>query len=115
MRPVGLVTAKDILKRSEHPFALRDKNGQLIVGATVGISGNFLEDAAALIRAKADVILIDTARGNSIRARDAVQAIHGNFRRRRLWREMWTLRKARAFNRGGCDRESRSGSDRFRM
>jgi IMP dehydrogenase len=79
MRPVGLVTAKDILKRSEHPLALRDKKGQLIVGATVGISGSFFEDAAALIHAKTDVILVDTARGNSIRTRDAVRAIHRKF------------------------------------
>ncbi len=79
MRPVGLVTAKDILKRVEHPLASRDKKGQLIVGAAVGISGNFLEEAAALVRAKADVILVDTARGNSIRARDAVKAIRKKF------------------------------------
>jgi IMP dehydrogenase len=79
MHPVGLVTAKDVLKRSEHPLASRDKKGQLIVGATVGISGSFLDEAAALIHANADVILIDTARGNSIRARDAVRAIHRKF------------------------------------
>jgi IMP dehydrogenase len=79
MRPVGLMTAKDILKRSEHPLALRDKKGQLIVGATVGISGSFFEDAVALIHAKTDVILVDTARGNSIRTRDAVRAIHRKF------------------------------------
>jgi IMP dehydrogenase len=79
MRPVGLVTAQDILKRSEHPLAVRDRKGQLIVGATVGISGDFLEEAAALIRANADVILVDTARGNSIRARDAIRTIHRKF------------------------------------
>lgn len=81
MRPVGLVTARDILKRNEHPSALRDRKGQLIVGATVGISGESLEEAAALIRAGVDVILIDTARGNSIRARDTVRTIHRKFPR----------------------------------
>ena len=81
MRPVGLVTAQDILKRSEHPLAIRDKKGQLIVGATVGISSDSLDEAAALIHANADVILVDTARGNSIRARDAVRAIRRKFPR----------------------------------
>jgi len=61
---VGLLTSKDILKRSQYPNAARDKNGRLIVGATVGFS-NTLQDAEKLVVAGADVILLDTARANS--------------------------------------------------
>ena len=95
MRPVGLVTAQDILKRTEHPLAIRDKNGQLIVGATMGISGDFLEEAASLVSAKADVIL-SILRGEilSAPATPCVRSIK-NFRRRRLWREMWIMPKVR--------------------
>ena len=69
---VGLITAKDILKIEQYPLALRDPKGRLSVGATVGVSGDFLTDAAALVEAGADVILVDTARGFSTRLEDAV-------------------------------------------
>lgn len=72
---IGLITAKDILKIEQYPLALRDSKGRLSVGATVGVSGDFLADAMALAKAGADVILVDTARGFSTRLEDAVKRL----------------------------------------
>ncbi|MBI2122360.1 MAG: IMP dehydrogenase [Candidatus Sungbacteria bacterium] len=74
-RVAGLITAKDILKIEQYPLALRDQKGRLAVGATVGVSGDFAEDAAALANAGADIILIDTARGFSTRLKDAIRRL----------------------------------------
>jgi IMP dehydrogenase len=63
---VGLVTAKDILKHERQPFATRDEQGRLRVGAAVGARGDYLERAAELIRAGVDVIVIDIAHAHSV-------------------------------------------------
>lgn len=70
---VGLITAKDILKREQFPQALRDHKGHLAVGGTIGVSGDYLAEAMALAHAGADVMLIDTARGFSTRLEEAVR------------------------------------------
>lgn len=62
---MGLVTAKDLMKRSQHPFATRDRLGRLMVGAAVGATGDYLERAVEVQRAGADVIVIDIAHGHS--------------------------------------------------
>jgi IMP dehydrogenase len=62
---LGLVTTRDLLKHRRHPFATRDPNGRLRVGAAVGATGDYLERAAELIRAGADVLVIDIAHGHS--------------------------------------------------
>lgn len=72
-RVVGLITAKDLLKIEQFPNALRDRKGRLMVGATVGINGNYVDDAKRLTRSGADIILIDTARGFSDRLEEAVK------------------------------------------
>jgi IMP dehydrogenase len=64
-RLIGLVTAKDLLKQERLPFATRDDHGRLRVGAAIGAKGDYLERAAELIRAGADVIVIDIAHGHS--------------------------------------------------
>lgn len=74
-RVVGLITAKDILKIEQFPRALRDEKGHLLVGATIGISKNFVREAEELVSAGADVILIDTARGFSARLEEAVKEL----------------------------------------
>lgn len=71
----GLITAKDILKIEQFPHALRDEKGHLRVGATVGISGDFIKEAGELASAGADVILVDTARGFSLRLEEAIKKI----------------------------------------
>ena len=61
----GLITVKDILKSSEHPLASKDGQGQLRVGAAVGVGEGTEERVEALIEAGADVIVVDTAHGHS--------------------------------------------------
>jgi IMP dehydrogenase len=62
---VGLITAKDLLNQKRHPFATRDDHGRLRVAAAVGATGDYLERADELLRAGADVLVIDIAHGHS--------------------------------------------------
>jgi len=62
---LGLITAKDLIKHRTHPFATRDEQGRLRVAAAVGATGDYLERAVELQRARADVIVIDIAHGHS--------------------------------------------------
>lgn len=75
---LGLITAKDIIKQQQQPFATRDAQGRLSVGAAIGARGDYLERAAELIKAGVDVIVIDIAHGHSVVMDRALQ----NFRRR---------------------------------
>src|SRR5499427_8544538 len=75
----GLITVKDIQKKLEYPRAAKDDHGRLYVGAAVGATGDFLERAIEMAKAKADVLAIDTAHGHSERVMEAIKAI-----RRRL-------------------------------
>jgi len=61
----GLITFKDIQKKKKHPNACKDDQGRLRVGAAVGITFDTNDRVEALIRAGADVIVIDTAHGHS--------------------------------------------------
>lgn len=62
---VGMFTVKDILKSEKFPFASKDLQGRLLVGAAVGAGGDFLERAEALCKAGCDVLVVDTAHGHS--------------------------------------------------
>jgi len=61
----GLVTARDLLKKHTHPDASKDKKGQLLVGAAVGVVGDYLERGKALLDAGADVLVLDVAHGHA--------------------------------------------------
>lgn len=61
----GMVTVRDILKEQEKPFACKDTQGQLRVGAAVGTGAETAERVAALVQAGVDVIVVDTAHGHS--------------------------------------------------
>ncbi|MBR2498126.1 MAG: IMP dehydrogenase [Clostridia bacterium] len=61
----GLITIKDIEKAIQYPNSARDKKGRLLVGAAVGVSINTLERVEALVKAKVDVICVDSAHGHS--------------------------------------------------
>jgi IMP dehydrogenase len=80
-RLTGLMTAKDLLKHRERPFATRDDQGRLRVGAAIGAKGDYLERAHELIRAGADVIVIDIAHGHSIVMARAIEAFRKRFER----------------------------------
>jgi IMP dehydrogenase len=71
----GLITVKDIQKKLAYPRAAKDEQGRLRVGAAVGATGDFLERAVEMARAKADVLAIDTAHGHSARVMEAINAI----------------------------------------
>ncbi|HEX8764871.1 MAG TPA: IMP dehydrogenase [Candidatus Acidoferrum sp.] len=71
----GLITVKDIQKKLEYPRAAKDEHGRLRVGAAVGATGDFLERAVELSKAKVDVLAIDTAHGHSFRVMEAIKAI----------------------------------------
>jgi IMP dehydrogenase len=76
---LGLVTAKDLLRQRELPFATRDAQGRLRVGAAIGAKGDYLERAAELIRAEVDVIVIDIAHGHSAVMARAIEAFRKRF------------------------------------
>ncbi|WP_251422911.1 IMP dehydrogenase [Veillonella agrestimuris] len=61
----GLITIKDIEKATKYPNAAKDGSGRLLVGAAIGVSGDMQDRLDALVAAKADVIIVDTAHGHS--------------------------------------------------
>ena len=61
----GLITIKDIEKAIKYPLAAKDSQGRLLCAAGVGITNNILERVDALVKAKVDAIVIDTAHGHS--------------------------------------------------
>jgi IMP dehydrogenase len=75
----GLITVKDIQKRLKYPNACKDSQGRLRVGAGLGVTGDFLERAAELVKAKVDVLVVDTAHGHSTRVMEAVRRVKHKF------------------------------------
>jgi IMP dehydrogenase len=75
----GLITVKDIQKKIQYPNSAKDSQGRLLVGGAIGVTGDFLERAEALFKAKADVLSIDTAHGHSKRVMDAVRIVKEKF------------------------------------
>lgn len=61
----GLITIKDIEKTIKYPLAAKDEQGRLLCGAGVGITANVMERVAALVDAKVDAIVLDSAHGHS--------------------------------------------------
>jgi len=71
----GLITVKDIQKKLKYPNAAKDSHGRLRVGAAIGATGDFLERAQEVVKAKVDLLAIDSAHGHSSRVLDAVTLI----------------------------------------
>ena len=71
----GLITVKDIQKKLKYPHAAKDSHGRLRVGAAIGATGDFLERAQELVKAKVDVVAIDSAHGHSTRVLDAIRTV----------------------------------------
>ena len=76
---IGLITAKDIIEQKRLPLATRDAQGRLRVGAAIGAKGDYLERAAELIKAGADVLVIDIAHGHSVVMAKALEAFRARF------------------------------------
>jgi IMP dehydrogenase len=78
-RIVGLITSKDILKMDQYPHASKDRKGRLLVGAAVGVKGDYLDRTETLLEAGADVIVVDIAHGHSENAINTVHMIKKAF------------------------------------
>ncbi len=61
----GLITIKDIEKQIKYPLSAKDEQGRLLCGAGVGITANVLDRVEALVKAKVDVVVLDSAHGHS--------------------------------------------------
>jgi IMP dehydrogenase len=75
----GLITARDVLRLTEHPNAARDSQGRLLVGAAIGAVGDYLERADALVAAEVDVLVVDIAHGHSEHALRATRRVKDAF------------------------------------
>ena len=75
----GLITIKDIEKAIQYPNSAKDKNGRLLVGAAIGSTGNYLERAAALVDAKVDCLVLDSAHGHNVGVMEAASAVKNKF------------------------------------
>ena len=71
----GMVTIRDIKNHQNFPNAAKDKNDRLLVGAAIGVSGDYLERAVELSDKGADIIVIDTAHGHHINIRTALTSV----------------------------------------
>ena len=71
----GLITIKDIEKQIKYPNSAKDSQGRLLCGAGVGVTANILERVDALVKARVDVIVIDTAHGHSSNVLKVVQMV----------------------------------------
>ena len=71
----GLITIKDIEKQIKYPLSAKDSQGRLLCGAAVGITQNIMERVDALVNAKVDVIVMDSAHGHSKNILDTVRMV----------------------------------------
>ena len=62
---VGLITIKDIEKNIKYPLSAKDEQGRLLCGAALGITPDVLDRAGALVDAKVDCVVLDSAHGHS--------------------------------------------------
>lgn len=75
----GLITVKDIQKKIKYPNACKDSMGRLRVAAAVGVSGDYLERASALVSVKCDALVIDSSHGHSKAVLQALEKIKSQF------------------------------------
>lgn len=75
----GLITIKDIEKAQKYPNSAKDAKGRLLVAAAIGVGTDMLDRVAAIVAAKVDVIVIDTAHGHSLGVLNAVKTIRKTY------------------------------------
>ena len=75
----GLITIKDIEKQIKYPLSAKDAQGRLLCGAGVGITADMRQRVDALVKAKVDVIVVDSAHGHSRNILEAVKQIKAAF------------------------------------
>jgi IMP dehydrogenase len=77
---IGLITYRDILKVTSYPYAVKDNLGRLLVGAAIGVSNDLMDRVAALQKAGADVLVLDSAHGHSKGIIDALKEVKKKFK-----------------------------------
>lgn len=75
----GLITIKDIEKQIKYPLAAKDTQGRLLCAAAVGITANVIDRVTALVKAKVDAIVLDSAHGHSANVLRCVKMIREQF------------------------------------
>jgi IMP dehydrogenase len=75
----GLITIKDIEKAVQYPNSARDSRGRLLCGAAIGVTGDILDRAGALIDAQVDVLVLDSAHGHSRNIIESVKKVKEAF------------------------------------
>ena len=75
----GLITIKDIEKQIKYPLSAKDSQGRLLCGAALGVTQNILERAEALVNAKVDVVVVDSAHGHSANVLNCVRMLKNAF------------------------------------
>lgn len=75
----GLITIKDIEKARQYPLSAKDPGGRLLVAAAVGVTADSMERVDALVRAKVDAIVIDTAHGHSRGVINTVEKVKNKY------------------------------------
>lgn len=73
----GLITKQDIILSRQRPYSSKDARGRLLVGAAIGARGDYLERAEELLKAGADVLVVDIAHGHSAVMRQAMEGLRG--------------------------------------
>jgi IMP dehydrogenase len=76
---VGLITFRDIIKVKENPHANKDSYGRLRVAAAIGVTGDAVERAEALIKAQVDALIIDTAHGHTKGVVEVLKKVKAKF------------------------------------
>lgn len=75
----GLITIKDIEKAIQYPYSAKDSNGRLLAGAAVGVTADVMHRVKALVEAKVDVVVVDTAHGHSKGVVEVIKKIKNNY------------------------------------
>ncbi|TGE35175.1 IMP dehydrogenase [Desulfosporosinus fructosivorans] len=75
----GLITIKDIEKTRQYPYSAKDESGRLRVGAAIGVTPDTLQRAEALVNARVDVLVLDTAHGHSKGVIEMVRILKDRF------------------------------------
>lgn len=100
----GLITIKDIEKQIRYPLSAKDDQGRLLCGAGVGITANVLDRVAALVKAKVDVVVLDSAHGHSANVIQCVKMIKEAYRELQIVAgNVATQEAARALMDAGAD------------
>lgn len=76
----GLITMRDLRLVKQKPYSTKDKKGKLVVGATVGAAGDYMDRSEVLIKAGVDCILMDVAHAHSVVVKDAVKNFRSKFK-----------------------------------